>query len=103
MSDSIEPIKEQLTLFEKIKRYFKRKTHKHKPQTVTIDSQKNMLQYMKAANDFGSSCEETSKALAEAGKRISDVMNSSIVTLYADEEPYCIINQKGDVVWGIKK
>lgn len=77
MSKDVEPITEKLTIYEKLKRYFKQKIYKHKVETVTIDLQNNTLRSIKAVND-------------------------DITTLYADGNPYCIINQKGDVIWQSK-
>ena len=43
MSKDIEPIQEHLTLYEKIKRYFKQKTYKCKVEKMTIDLTKNQI------------------------------------------------------------
>lgn len=117
MSKDVEPITEKLTIYEKLKRYFKQKIYKHKVETVTIDLQNNTLRSIKAVNDFGVSAEEASKALEKVGKAFGQVVtfekilspnemrkivDDDITTLYADGNPYCIINQKGDVIWQSK-
>lgn len=118
MSDNIEPIKEQLTLFEKIKRYFKQKTYKCKVEKMTIDLTKDQMKVVNNMGKLGVSAQEASESLAKAGKLFGEalifnkfltpnemrkIVDDDITTLYADGNPYCIINQKGDVIWQNKK
>lgn len=110
MSKDVEPITEKLTIYEKLKRYFKQKIYKHKVETVTIDLQNNTLRSIKAVNDFGVSAEEASKAFGQVAtfekilspNEMRKIVDDDITTLYTDGNPYCIINQKGDVIWQSK-
>ena len=118
MSKDIEPIQEHLTLCEKIKRYFKQKTYKCKVEKMTIDLTKNQMKVVNNMGKFGVSAQEASESLAKAGKSLGEalvfnkfltpnemrkIVDNDITTLYADGNPYCIINQKGDVIWQSKK
>ena len=115
MSKDIEPIQEHLTLYEKIRRYFKQKT---KEKKMTIDLTKNQMKVVNNMGKFGVSAQEASESLAKAGKSLGEalifnkfltpnemrkIVDDDITTLYADGNPYCIINQKGDVIWQSKK
>lgn len=113
MSKDIEPIQEYLTLYEKIKRHFKQKTYKCEVEKMTIDLTKNQMKVVNNMGKFGVSAQEASESLAKAGKafvfnkllspnEMRKIVDDDITTLYADGNPYYIINQKGDVIWQSK-
>ena len=103
MSKDIEPIQEHLTLYEKIKRYFKQKTYKCKVEKMTIDLTKNQMKVVNNMGKFGVSAEALIFNKFLTPNEMRKIVDDDITTLYADGNPYCIINQKGDVIWQSKK
>ena len=85
---------------------------------MTIDLTKNQMKVVNNMGKFGVSAQEASESLAKAGKSLGEalifnkfltpnemrkIVDDDITTLYADGNPYCIINKKGDVIWQSKK
>ena len=103
---------------KRLKDILNKKTYKCKVEKMTIDLTKNQMKVVNDMGKFGVSAQEASESLAKAGKSLGEalifnkfltpnemrkIVDDDITTLYADGNPYCMINQKGDIIWQSKK
>lgn len=109
-----DPIQEKQSLLERAWNKFKEFCRSFgKPKQIDYEKileniRNNNEKIISNMSAFGMSCEQAGRALAEFNKAIPHNLvkpdyTINETTLYADGEPYCIINEKGDVVWHRKE